>query len=245
MFSIRSHYGDSLYSHTYWSLAILDAGLQFALIVEIAGKVFRPQGSWAIDVRGKLLLWLLVSFVIAVVLAELQHPKGDDALQVHALRIGFLSIILNAELFTGMMALSSQAGLNWKGHVASIATGLYHAASLPTRRHVKIKQDANPYHPSWEMYFEARESRQTIYTLMERGTLLYLWHKQGGRCIRCGEPITKETGWHRHYLVPKVLGGPDNASNCQLLHPECHRQIHSQLCRDHFRVSHKAFTHGS
>ena len=69
---------------------------------------------------------------------------------------------------------------------------LYHASSLPIRRHVKIKRDANPYHPAWEMYFEARESKHMTKTLAGRGTLLYLWRTQGGKCSRCGEPITKK-----------------------------------------------------
>jgi hypothetical protein len=124
LFGIRGHYGDVLYSHTYWTLAIMDAGLQFALIVEVAGKVFRPQGRWAIDVRNKLLFWLILSVTIAAVLAHLQHPVGDDIFQVRALKIGYFSVILNAELFAGMIALSAEAGLNWKSHVASIAMGM-------------------------------------------------------------------------------------------------------------------------
>jgi RNA-directed DNA polymerase len=42
---------------------------------------------------------------------------------------------------------------------------LFHATSLPIRRHVKIKREANPYHPAWEMYFEARESKHMARTL--------------------------------------------------------------------------------
>lgn len=117
---------------------------------------------------------------------------------------------------------------------------LFHAASLPIRPYTKIKREANPYHPSWEMYFEDRESRNMARTLAGRGILLYLWRTQGGKCIACGEPITQETGWHSHHVIPKVLGGPDGATNRQLLHPECHRQLHSQLCRFDHRVSHEA-----
>ena len=42
---------------------------------------------------------------------------------------------------------------------------LFHAACLPIRPQVKIKREANPYHPAWEMYFEARESRHMARTL--------------------------------------------------------------------------------
>lgn len=110
---------------------------------------------------------------------------------------------------------------------------LFHATSLPIRRRVKIKREANPYHPAWEMYFEARESKHMARTLWGRGTLLYLWRTQRGVCAACGDPITQETGWHNHYVIPKVMGGPDGATNRQLLHPQCHRQLHSQLCGFH------------
>jgi RNA-directed DNA polymerase len=42
---------------------------------------------------------------------------------------------------------------------------LFHATSRPIRRHVKIKREADPYHPAWEMYFEARESKHMARTL--------------------------------------------------------------------------------
>jgi RNA-directed DNA polymerase len=107
---------------------------------------------------------------------------------------------------------------------------LFHAACLPIRFHVKIKREANPYHPAWEMYFEARESRHMARTLWGHRTLLYLWRTQRGVCAACGEPITQDTGWHSHYVIPKVMGGPCGTTNRQLLHPQCHRQLHSQFC---------------
>lgn len=117
---------------------------------------------------------------------------------------------------------------------------LFHATSLPIRHHVKVKREANPYHPEWEMYFEARESQHMARTLWGRGTLLYLWRIQVGLCAACREPITRETGWHTHYVVPKVMGGPHGATNRQLLHPYCHRRLHRRLRRFNSRVSHEA-----
>jgi RNA-directed DNA polymerase len=107
---------------------------------------------------------------------------------------------------------------------------LFHATSLPIRPCVKIRRDANPYHPAWEIYFEARESKHMAHTLSGLKSLLYLWRIQRGKCAACGDPITRETGWHNHYVVSKVLGGSAGASNRQLLHPECHRQLHSHFC---------------
>src|SRR5580765_5203248 len=99
LFRIRNHYGDPLYDHTYWGLALIDAGLQLALISELTVKVFRPHGRWAVDVRRKLLVGLLSSSVVAAILASLQNPSGADLVEKLAVKIGFFSVVLNAELF--------------------------------------------------------------------------------------------------------------------------------------------------
>ncbi|MEE7147813.1 HNH endonuclease signature motif containing protein, partial [Escherichia coli O8:H19] len=39
--------------------------------------------------------------------------------------------------------------------------------------------------------------------------------------------ITHETGWNVHHKVKKVMGGGEELSNLVLLHPNCHRQLHS------------------
>ncbi|EFY0421430.1 HNH endonuclease, partial [Shigella boydii] len=35
------------------------------------------------------------------------------------------------------------------------------------------------------------------------------------------------TGWNVHHKVKKVMGGGEELSNLVLLHPNCHRQLHS------------------
>jgi len=37
--------------------------------------------------------------------------------------------------------------------------------------------------------------------------------EQSGYCPICGEPITKETGWHLHHIVRRTDGGGDEATN--------------------------------
>src|SRR5262249_13447172 len=37
---------------------------------------------------------------------------------------------------------------------------LVQAGATPIRRHVKIRGEANPYHPAWELYFEGRLATQ-------------------------------------------------------------------------------------
>src|SRR6266446_6502649 len=103
---------------------------------------------------------------------------------------------------------------------------LVQITDTPIRRHVKVKAEANPYDPKWEAYFEARQQGATEEEFP--AWLVRLWHRQKGRCPVCFQQITTETGWNAHHLVWKVLGGSDRIDNLVLLHPDCHRQIHSR-----------------
>ena len=103
---------------------------------------------------------------------------------------------------------------------------LVQASDTPIRRHIKIKGEANPFDPDWELYFEKRLSLLMKNSLKGRRRLLNLWRTQNGRCPNCHEPITKTTGWHVHHLLPKAQGGMDNLANLVLLHPNCHQQVH-------------------
>jgi RNA-directed DNA polymerase len=105
---------------------------------------------------------------------------------------------------------------------------LIRLAYTPIKRHTKIKAAANPYDPQWESYFEVRLGVKMANSLRGRRSLLYLWREQKGICPVCQQPITKLTGWHNHHLVWRSKGGSDSAANRVLLHPNCHRQVHSQ-----------------
>jgi len=87
---------------------------------------------------------------------------------------------------------------------------------------------ANPYDPAWEAYIERRLDVKMETNIKGRRQLLYLWKQQHGLCPICHEKITASTGWHSHHVIWRVNGGRDTAENRMLLHPECHRQVHSQ-----------------
>jgi len=103
------------------------------------------------------------------------------------------------------------------------------ARDTPIRRHVKVKSEANPYDPAYETYFEKREADHMQSTLKGSRFLRFLWYEQGGLCVACNTRLTRFSGWFLHYCVPRVMGGPRNAENCVLLHPECHDRVH-RLC---------------
>jgi RNA-directed DNA polymerase len=109
-----------------------------------------------------------------------------------------------------------------------IQVWLWHARSTPIKRHVKVKGDANPYDPAYEIYFEQREGTHMQETFRGTRTLRFLWHEQRGLCTVCNTKITRITGWRLHHCVPRVMGGSQSAENRVLLHPECHDRVHRQ-----------------
>jgi RNA-directed DNA polymerase len=129
----------------------------------------------------------------------------------------------------------SYGGQNWafsgemrgrEGTVQSIR--LLKASSVPIKRHIKIRSEANPYDPEWEVYFEKRLDVKMVHNLKGKRALLYLWKQQGGLCPLCTRKITKLTGWHSHHIEWRSHGGRDQADNRVLLHPECHERLHRQ-----------------
>jgi RNA-directed DNA polymerase len=104
---------------------------------------------------------------------------------------------------------------------------LNRAMEMPISRQIKIKGEANPYDPAWESYFEDRLRHQMVVNFRERKRLLRLWFDQEGICPICSQKITKDTDWNIHHILWRVEGGKDTLDNLVLLHPNCHRQVHS------------------
>ncbi len=112
------------YFYIYWSLTVLDTMLQFCVVYEIASRVFKPLDVWANDVRGSY-AWLLgLSFCVACCLTWLASPPARTWMQAFATKGNLFAAALQSELFVVMMALSINARLPWKTHVAKIAEGL-------------------------------------------------------------------------------------------------------------------------
>jgi len=102
------------------------------------------------------------------------------------------------------------------------------AGDVPIQRHVKITGAANPYDPQWEVSCEERVGVKMTHALKGRQQLLSLWTQQEGLCPVCHQQITRLPGWHNHHVIWRTYGGRDTAANRVLLHPNCHRQVHSQ-----------------
>jgi len=106
---------------------------------------------------------------------------------------------------------------------------LMKASGVKVYRWRKIRSDANPYDPAWELYLEERACWKWTHTLAKRGRIDYLWKEQGGKCVVCGQAfLSEEEAWHVHHRVWRCQGGQDTYDNLELLHANCHRQIHAR-----------------
>ena len=103
---------------------------------------------------------------------------------------------------------------------------LFRMSDTKIVRHIKIRQDAHPYDPAYELYFEERWNRRM------RDSLAWiprtLLARQDGKCCACGERLSLSRGWHVHHVVYRCHGGSDLLENLVLLHPNCHRQLHAR-----------------
>ena len=107
------------------------------------------------------------------------------------------------------------------------AIDLFRTGGVRPRRRALLRDDANQLDPAWEEYFEERRTREMLQTLPGSSVGRKLGQKQQGRCRVCGEPLTAERGWQIHHRRWRVYGGSDSLYNLELLHPNCHRQVHS------------------
>lgn len=129
----------------------------------------------------------------------------------------------NHWVFTGLL-------FNQKGQGRPIR--LMMAATVKIIRYVKIRSAVNPYDPKWELYLEARLGWQLAQTLGGRSRIDYLWKEQKGRCVVCGQPLRiAEDDCQIHHRIWRSRGGQETVDNMELLHANCHRQIHVQELR--------------
>ena len=103
------------------------------------------------------------------------------------------------------------------------------ASSIHIERHTKIRAEANPYDPAWEPYLEERMTWKMGHTLAGRTRIGYLWKEQGGRCVACKQVLrVEEQPMHIHHRRWRCFGGLETFDNLELLHANCHRQIHAR-----------------
>lgn len=111
----------------------------------------------------------------------------------------------------------------------TIVVRLFKASHLRIVRHVKVKWGMNPFDPTCDEYYEQRKRARMLLRLSGRPFLKTVWTQQDGACRVCGQLISEQDQWHLHHVVLRSEGGSDAPANRQMLHLNCHRQVHHPL----------------
>ena len=104
---------------------------------------------------------------------------------------------------------------------------LYQLSGTPIERHKKVKGEYHPYDRQWEEYGETLRQERMLKNMRYRIEWARLYADQRGLCALCGYEMDMDTGWHDHHIQYRMDGGSDALGNRVLLHPECHRRVHS------------------
>ena len=106
---------------------------------------------------------------------------------------------------------------------------IFRLSELPIKRHTPILSSANPFDPEYEQYFENRHVQKWNSKSGNRKLkIVRLFARQKGKCPVCSEMIADNSDVHVHFIKSLLGGGNETYDNMLLLHPNCHRQIHSR-----------------
>jgi RNA-directed DNA polymerase len=73
---------------------------------------------------------------------------------------------------------------------------LVHLAAVKTKKHVKIRHDANPYDTEYKHYFEERATRKKPEAMKGKDSALkYAWELQKRKCPVCGQTLNLNAKW--------------------------------------------------
>ena len=111
---------------------------------------------------------------------------------------------------------------------------------LPIKRHVILNGKYRVYNidPETQEYWKKREYTNA-FNQITSVKMRRLYKRQKGKCSCCKELMqqeqTQSSELHVHHLLPRSLSGTESYSNLQLLHNECHRELHARLSRNEMK----------
>lgn len=114
----------------------------------------------------------------------------------------------------------------------------------PIVRHVQVKGTVSRDDPELESYWRERARKRL--PEVESKWILTMAARQKGLCTRCGQDLIEGAGYdpedvndwakwftanyrgiHVHHLTYRSKGGSDHPRNLEVIHAQCHRQLHA------------------
>ena len=89
-------------------------------------------------------------------------------------------------------------------------------------RHRLVPTTSSPDDPTLRDYWQQRRAK----THARAPRYRQLFHRHKGRCPGCHPHLENGEEAHIHHVLPKQHGGTDDLVNLQLVHRNCHHQLH-------------------
>lgn len=105
---------------------------------------------------------------------------------------------------------------------------LYNISSTPIVRHIKVKGNSSPDHPSLRDYWQKRATDYAKKYWAKGSKYEAVAKLQNWKCPVCGDSLFKVEEIDTHHIVPVAEGGTDDSENLKHLHKACHKQVHSK-----------------
>lgn len=102
------------YTVLYWSGAFVDLLLQLAVVLEIAGIVFRRDGRWVSGAGVRVAIMGLLAPVIAGLMAWQMTPAAASPLDAWDSRASLFTTVVICILFVTVLLVSQQVGAGWR-----------------------------------------------------------------------------------------------------------------------------------
>ena len=112
-----------IYGPAYWTAQVIECVLQLAVVVEIAGQVFRPFGKWASGARSFWTAACGVSLVAATGLTFVASPSAPTSGWIWVIKGNLFAVMFTCMISIAVLVTARQYGLAWRNHVIGLAQG--------------------------------------------------------------------------------------------------------------------------
>jgi len=107
-----------------------------------------------------------------------------------------------------------------------IVLKMFRLGEVKITRHIKVRSAVNVFDKNDELYFEKRELEKWKKSSTFASKKKQLRLRQLSKCSHCGHLIYLNETVEIHHKTYKAEGGSDKLENLELLHENCHRQLH-------------------
>ena len=177
------------YTIAYLACLVIDFAFQLGIVMEIAGIVLRPTGTWIRDARARFIAGGLAGFAMAAIFTWWITPPAPNARLMWQVRGNLFTSLVICELFVVMTLAANRVGLGWRNHVMAIGQGLTAWSTI-----MVVKTAVESYLGTQRHYLQLEQIRYLTYPAAVCWITVQLWRDEPDR-----KPISSDL--HEYILA--------------------------------------------